>query len=361
LGGAYGSSTFPWSSYSSSLTWAEVDTADANSVASTGIKTMLYTNPNREAPGDPMYTSDQSTFEHDCGGARITDNYNPGIFLMDPVSGHLSTLWKNLVSSAASQGHFDAIFDDNADDLYATTARPCGDSDAVWLAQNQFEIASLSYPVIYNGLAILSPGYGISNSINLNSVSVGGMMETCYSQSGSSPKVGPAVWNATENSEIEMALQRKTMLCYSNDTSDASTSVDVRMFVFASFLLTYDPNTSVLWEYFRSPSNFHVQPESQLVALYPVLPEPGNIAGLQVGGVYAREYGACYLNGAIVGGCASIVNPDPYNSRPYPFGSKYTHTLVLSGGGILDGGSISPNGPQPPSILPPKGSIVVFR
>jgi len=98
-----------------------------------------------------------------------------------------------------------------------------------------------------------------------------------------------------------------------------------------------------------------------LVALYPVAPEPANVANLQVGGVYAREYGACYFNGALVGGCAAIVNPDPRNAQSYPFGAKYSHTLVLSGGGILDGGSVRTNGPQPPGSLPPQGSMIVFR
>jgi hypothetical protein len=284
------------------------------------------------------------------------------MFLMDPSSSHLGTLWSGVVTAATAAGHFDAIFDDDADDLYDTSGPPCGDSAATWLAHNQTMISSLGYPVIYNGLALLGPGYTVSGSIGLNSVSMGGMIETCYSQAGSAPKIGPAVWLATENTEIAMAKQRKLLLCYSNNTSTASTSSDLRQFVYASYLMTYDPTTTVLWEYFGTPSGFHVQPESEIVPLYPSVQEPSDIWGLQIaGGVYGREYGACYVNGNNVGRCAAIVNPSLRTSYPYPYAAKYRHTLVISGGGVLDGGSISVLGSSPPSTVPPQGSLIVFQ
>src|SRR5450755_2207334 len=56
------------------LDWAEVQGANANDFSQAGMKTVLYTDPNRVTPSDPMYSDDESTFAHDCSGNRITVN-----------------------------------------------------------------------------------------------------------------------------------------------------------------------------------------------------------------------------------------------------------------------------------------------
>jgi hypothetical protein len=284
------------------------------------------------------------------------------MFLMEPASTDLWAMWRNVVATAQSRGHFDAIFEDNTDDLFDITSSPCGVTSASWFNASKNEIVALGSPVIYNALAILGPNYSISGSISLNSVALAGLMETCYSQAGSSPKIGPAVWAATENTEIQMALDKQPMFCYGNNTSTAASAADLRTFVYASYLLTYDPQRTILWEHFANPSDFHVQPETELVALYPKVPEPSTIASLQVsGGVYAREYGACYVRGVNAGGCAAVVNPSPNRSYPFPYGPRYTHTLVLVGGGVLDGGTIRTNGPPPSGVIGPQESVIVFK
>src|SRR5579872_5014521 len=317
LGAPYGSIQFPLSSYAQWLTWAEADITNASAFAGAGIKTLYYTNPNRQQPGDNMYTNVESTFAHDCSGVLISNTWNPNMDLMDVHSPLLWTLWQNVARVAQSRAHFDAIFEDNANDMYGTTAFPCGYLPANWLATTNAMNAALGAPIIYNALSILSTGYGVSNSIALNATSIGGMMEGCYAQPGSRPKSGGAVWRTTENTELIMAQQNKLFICYANDTSPAAGAVDVRLFAYASFLLTYDVNTSLLWEYFSSPSRFHVQPESQLVATTPLLSTPATVAALEVSpNVFAREYSACYIASVLVGPCAAVVNTDYYNNRP---------------------------------------------
>ena len=360
LGAPYGSSAFAWSAYAPWLSWGEVEVPVATAIASSGIKTLYYTNPNRQAPGDNMYTSTESTFAHDCTGSRIT-NIGNNRNLMDPSSTAMWSLWQNVVVATKARAHYDAIFEDDADDIYDTTALPCGYAAATWLSSSNAENASLGSPVIYNGLGVLSAGYGVSSSIGLNATSAGGMMEGCYAQPGSRPVVQGKVWETVENTEILMAQQSKLFFCYANDLSPASASLSARMYTYASFLLTYDLNSSVLWEYFGTPSRFHVQPETALVATGAKVATPATITALQApSGAYGREYLNCYLAGVAVGPCAVVVNSNYARSYSFPF-TGYNHTLVLSGGGILDGGTVSVGGPAPSAVVPPLTGIVAFQ
>jgi len=347
-------------SYAPWVTWAEASVNTATTLASVGIKTMMYANPNRERPGDPLYTNDESTFAHDCNGVRVSSAGGVPPYLMDPTSPNLEVLYSNLISTTLAQAHFDAIFEDNADDVYGLSGLPCNYSAASWLAASQTQIQNLAQPVIYNALGVVS-GNTVSPAIALNQVSIGGMMESCYDSVFNPHQLFGLQWTIAENTEIQMAQQHKLFFCYANDTVAASASTNLRTFVDASFLLTYDLNTSVLWEYFSTGSGFHVEPESELVATAPLSSAPPDITYLRTStGVYGREYGACFLAGQPVGPCAVVVNPD--NSAPHAFPySAYQHTLQLTGGGILDGATISTAGPPPPTSVAPMGAAIVFR
>ncbi|MBC5827314.1 MAG: hypothetical protein GIW99_06485 [Candidatus Eremiobacteraeota bacterium] len=159
-----------------------------------------------------------------------------------------------------------------------------------------------------------------------------------------------------------MAQQQKSFLCIAGNMSPAASSIDLRTYYTASYLMTYDLGTTVLGEKFATPSGFHAEPESELVATNPVVPTPSDISSLMIStNVYGREYGACYIAGVSVGPCAVAVNTDAAAySHPFPWGSKYQHTLALSGGGILDGGTISADGPAPASSIPGNGAVIAF-
>jgi hypothetical protein len=349
-----------FSAYASSLTWAE--TYSGTAVAATGIKTMFYTNPNRTEPGEALYTSDETTFAHTCSGARITQTGTTAkIYLMNPMSTHLVGLYKTFVNNELAKQHFDAIFDDEPFDWLALSAMPCNYTASTWLNAYINEMKALGHPVFYNGLGVTGPNNSISPSIQLNSGAIGGMGEACYTAHWNPHYASGSYWVALENTEIAMAQQNKIYICYANDLTTASSAIASRLFNYASFLLTYNVNTTMLWEYYGTTSGYTVLPESKLVALSPAVATPSNVSALRSStGAYGRKYNACYIGGSAVGPCAVAVNSDSAASHAFPF-TGYHHTLLLSGGGILDGGTISAAGGAPPSSMAPLTGVIAFQ
>lgn len=348
-----------FSAYASTLTWAQ--TFSGSAVAATGIKTMLYTNPNRIRPTEPMYTSDESTFAHTCSNTRITTTGTTNDYFMNPLSTDMVSLYKSYVSNELSTQHFDAIFDDGPYDFYALTAMPCNFNPTTWLNAYINEMKAIGHPVLYNGLGNFGANNTLSPSIQVNPGAIGGMAEGCYAAEWH-PFLSPGeTWILFENTEITMAQQNKIFICYANDISTASTAIASRLYAYASFLMTYNVQTSVLWEYYGTTSGYTVEPESKLVALSPVVATPSSVTSLRTAtGVYGRQYHACYIGGTSVGKCAVVVNPDPSNSHAFPY-TGYHHTLALTGGGILDGGTVSSQGPAPPSSLAPLTAAIAFQ
>lgn len=352
-----------WSAAAPWLTWATIPAQQATTVGATGIKTMFYTDPNRQAAGDPMFTSDDSTYEHTCGGSKMTTVLGQDV--MKVSSANMLALWKGLVASRETYGHIDAMFEDNAGGLneYGTSSfsgLPCNYNDATRITDDQNMEQGLGHAVIYNGLGGLN-GEGVSQSIALNKTTLGGTFEHCYAQIDYKPKTFDWNWRATEDTEIQMAQQNKLFFCMPKDVTSATSSADGRQYVYASLLLTYNVNSTVLWSTYTSTSGVTVDPESELVALNPKVATPSDISGLLTpGGVYAREYGACYIKGVSVGGCAFVVNSDYYNARTFPY-TNYHHSLVMHGGAILDGGTITADGPAPSATIQKLESAIVFQ
>ena len=364
LGGYWGTKSITWSAAAPYINWATTSTADASNIAATGIKTMLYTIPNRTQSGDPMYTTDETTFAHDCNGNRITDVFN-GItqYVMNVPSSSLWTLYHNITTSQIGSAHFDAVFQDDAGPLpeYNISPLPCSYSDSAWETGGGSLSSAAPRPVIINGLSSLN-GHDVSPTIAMvgsNANTIGGNFEHCYSDN-TQPKDAGWFWTAVENSELQIAAQHKLFFCMLRDTSSATTQTDERMYALASFLLTYDPSTSVIWEEFATATGFHAMPEQALVPLDPIAAQPTSVTSLAMsGGAYGREYQHCYIAGKFVSSCAVAVNPNPAATATFPF-PQYTHTLVLNGSGVLDGGSIATNGAAAPTTMPALSAYVVF-
>ncbi|MFN2448962.1 MAG: putative glycoside hydrolase, partial [Candidatus Baltobacteraceae bacterium] len=316
------------------LTWAETDIAGARQVAPYHVKTMLYVNPYRIIPGEPMYTGDESTFAHDCKGNRIqTVGGHANQFLMNPASPQMRTLWHDLVAEHAREAHFDAIMtDDAAGDAYVS-ALPCGYEARAWLDSMIAAQRQVGLPVIYNALEDYL-NHGVSKEIALNATAAGGMMEECYSQLQPDSRATGWRWYVAEQTELRMAAAHKYFFCYGRDLTPAESAIGSRLYTYASFLLTYDPKTSVLWEYYQTPTHAHVMPETQLVPLQP-RQRIHAVSALRVaGGLYIREYSKCYIAGKYAGGCVAAVNPDD-DTRSFRL-RGYRRTLVLRGSGVFD-------------------------
>jgi hypothetical protein len=344
------------------LTWAETDAAHAGQLEYFGVKTMDYTNPNRTVPGQVENSGDESTYAHDCSGNRISTTIGAKAqYLMDPHSPDLARRWRADVLAAARLGaHFDAVFSDDSNDIAYMPASPCNYNARDWLAATNRMQQLLGMPVIYNGLGNFS-NFGVSESIGLNATAIGGVAENCYATSRGNHVTSGWQWRTMEETERLMARDGKLFFCYGNDTRPASGALQARLYVYASFLLTYDPDTSVLWEYYATPSNLRVMPEVQLVPTDPKNPQISSVDELrQSSDVYERVYRRCYLAGRFVGGCFVAVNPDPI-PHPLDDARAYRETLALSGAGVADGGSAQIVGNPPPSELAPFSAVIAFR
>lgn len=354
----------PFSAYASSLTWAE--TYSGSHVAATGIKTIFYTNPNRTEKSppahDPLYTSNENAFAHNCSGGRITQTGTTNVFyLMNPMSGALTDLYRSYVNTNFSQQHFDAVFDDEPFDWLALSAMPCNYNATTWMNAYINQIKALGRPLFYNGLGNLGANNSISPTIQLNAASIGGEGEGCYTEHWNPHYASGAYWVAVENTEIKMAQQNKIFICYANDLTSPASAIVSRTYNYASFLLTYNVNTTMLWEYYGGSSSYTVLPESKLVALSPAVATPSTVSSLRTStGAYGRKYNACYIGGSAVGPCAVAVNSDAGSSHAFPF-TGFHHTLHLSGGSVLDGGTISTQGAAPPSSMAPLTGVIAFQ
>jgi hypothetical protein len=99
-----------------------------------------------------------------------------------------------------------------------------------------------------------------------------------------------------------------------------------------------------------------VFPEWQLVPLQPKT-TASDVSGYQLAsGVYMRQWAHCFNQGVSVGPCAVAVNPSPTATVPTPPG--YTRHVVLSGDGVLDGGSLSISTGVPPTLSPATAQIL---
>lgn len=341
-----------------SLTWAETDISTSPRLRALGIKTILYTDPNRTMVGDADFTPDDSAYAHDCYGRRIMAN-RPGQFLMDPHSPVVRTVWRSHVTRYAAEGHFDAILNDDANNLLYAHGQPCNYQPMDWLQATNDLQQSLNYPVIYNALSTFTDRT-VAMSIGLNRTAIGGMMEQCYAASPSQPRESGDSWYVAEATEIKMAQDHRFFFCYGNDTTNASLAIDSRLYVLASFLLTYNPSTSVLWEYYEGPSRFHVMPETGLVLLQPAQVIRSVSDLLRPSGVYERDYSECYLGGRGQGPCIVAVNPDAV-SHKLALNRQYRRTLTLFGGGVADGGTARILPPGPPAELAPLSATIAFE
>lgn len=341
------------------LDYADVLPADQPSTESAGIKTLFYYRPTFQGRDDPFYKSNQ--FAHSCSGHRIAiykRNDGHPMFLMNR-SVKLARLAEQFIKQTLQQNAFDLIFEDDAGFApYQLGIHPCNVTASEWIARDaQLEkiVHVKQLPSSLNAFTENDQHIWTNNpqSVDLALHHAGGLMEQCYS-SNSNPGVyfiSDSLWAAQENTEITIVGGKRLFFCYVRNYDHAKDDVAERIYDYASFLLTYDPSYAVLWETFSTESDFHVYPESGLVAVNPKTAQPTDISQLSSGGAYVREYSDCYYRGKRFGPCAAIVNPSSSSTVANPLFGKYKHTLVLVGAGVTDGGSVKFDGAAAPKNI----------
>lgn len=369
LMGYYGTTKVTPAQAAPHLTWAQTTIADSKAIAAAGIKTQVYVDPNRIANTDPIWgyvSGTSAAFAHTCGGAYVNMSVgSTSLRVTNPSNSTLRSAFQSYTSKAKTDGHVDMIFEDNGGELtpFATypNGMPCNYTVSSWVSASQSLNQYSSVPVIENGLNLwtssqISPVLGV---VTGSSNTIGGNMEHCYTDNSRTIQYGTA-FTQVENTALQTTNHGKFFECMARNTNAAYTQIAARIFTLASFLMTYDVNHSVLAEEFATPSGLRVMPESQLVPTSPVVGQPSSISSLRTAsGVYARQYNACYLAGVNKGACVVAVNNDGV-SHSFPY-SGYTHTLSISGNGILDGGTVSTAGPAPSSTMGPGAAVIAFK
>lgn len=362
--------TVPLSSITPWVDWAQTDQTHASMLRSAGMKVDIYSNFWRNYSSDnPIvgYNDLKPGGAHaaaeatDCSGNAIVDpNYGGGYEADARTSdalGHAQTVINYRLSSYGS--NYDAIFVDDAGAVSGITL-PCGYSQAAYDQAVNSVSSALGLPLWLNALGgFQDPSSAVDLAQPANVLGL--MCEICYSSNeganGDFVHTG-TFWQNIENAEIGMVAQRKVFWDYARATGDPSVETALRTYVYASFILSYDPQYTMLEEAFRTPSGFPIMPEAGLVPENP-LTTAGSVGGYQQpGGAYMREFGACYYRGGFVNRCAVVVNPSPTMTVPVPT-TSYAHSMTVSGSGVLDGGSIAFDGPQV-SQLAPASAVVLF-
>ena len=372
--------TYLWSStegatnpsvYAPYLSWAYPLYSKMLATYQAGIHTIVYLNP--VMPQSTSYEYGQLTTgaytsvrATDCSGNPITTYSGTGA-LADPRSLSASAYYADSVNNTiatklsvySTSRDWDAMFVDNNGALYGTSTSPCSYDVNTWSQAFDTAISSVGQQFVTNSLSAADANtQTYVNRLNAPNI-IGGMYEECFNN---------GMWSSEEDSQIETISALKSegkpagpgWWCYLDNTSaDGATVIPQRLFAYASFLLTYDPNYSLFQEsYASSPSTFQVFPETGFVPLHPATVAT-NITGLKSStGAYVQSYSACYYRGSLVGQCEIVVNPGSTTvSVPNPQG--LAHSMVLSGSGVLDGGAASFSGAAVGSLAPQTAAILV--
>ncbi len=253
------------------------------------------------------------------------------------------------------------IFVDNANSFYGLSAMPCGFNQDAWTDAMASALGASTYPVVANTLST-SPSEVAAKVRALEGRSVvGAMYEHCFLD---------RQWTAEEIAQIDTVRTLRRLhkapgpgfWCYVNGTESRNAAADViplRLFQYASFLLTYDPEYSVYQTAYASPpSTFAVLPETQFVPLDPRV-AVRNLDSLRTAeGAYVQQFGNCYYRRKLVGACEVAVNPS--GAAVEISSNGYRHSMVLSGNGVLDGGSVRFTG-APVDDLAPQSAAILIR
>ena len=170
LGGKDGTRSIGWKAAAAYLSWAETSESDADAIHGAGIKTAYYIDPNRTQPGEALYTSDESTYAHDCSGNRVTDTYKGNLtqYVMNPASPALRSLFAATmatlrVTATSMQYGKTTPAPSRLRPLYAVLGLPCNYTNAEWIAGGLALDLVTSVPICSTVSPVLN-GHGLSLS-----------------------------------------------------------------------------------------------------------------------------------------------------------------------------------------------------
>ncbi|HET9095604.1 MAG TPA: hypothetical protein VFN37_02995 [Candidatus Baltobacteraceae bacterium] len=350
------------------VSWVQTGSAYAGDMRSNGLKVDIYENFWRNYSSDNPtvgYTDLKPGGTHapaeakTCTGTAIYDSTYGGGYEADARSsyaaGHAQVFNNYRIQSYS--GQYDAIFSDDTGAMGGLPL-PCNWSLSSYQSYTNSVHASLKVPIFVNTLgAAANPvnQVGYTNASNV----IGGMCEICLAgnRSGTDYAQTGSYWQGIENAAIQLVANHKIFWDYARATGYPQSETALRNYIYASFLLTYNPSYSMLQEAFKSSYNFPVMPETGFVPESPVT-TASTVTGYQTStGAYMRQFGSCYYRGSYKGKCAVVVNPTG-STVTIPT-TAYSHALGLVGGGVLDGGYVTFGNGRPSSLAPGQGVILL--
>lgn len=361
--------TVPLSSITPWQTWAFTDVPHAALFRAAGIKVTIYSifwrnhqtdNPiigyTDLAPGGGHAAAEAA----DCNGNAIWDPIYGGGYASDArvsaAVGHAQVVANYKLGQYGS--NYDALFSDEAGTFYGMPL-PCNYNEQSYDQAVNSVHSALAVPMFVNALGSKSAyALTLADAPNI----LGAMCELCYGLNINGVDTvdtsSHGSWQWVENAEISMAAKHKIFWDYARLSGDPTAEIGLRSYVYASLMLTYDPNYVMFEEAFPTASGYPVMPENGLVVQQPLTTASSVDGYLAPGGAYFREYRACYYRGAFVNNCAVAINPSTTATVPVP-STSYFHSMALSGSGVLDGGTIGFTGPQV-TQLAPASAVILF-
>lgn len=245
--------------------------AETAAYESAGCKVMLYTQVWRaymaKTTAEDVVNNTDLTITNalalakSCNGKVLsTTAYGGTVYLMDPRSSRAASHFDNVVNYEwGARGVYpDALFLDNTA-ANADFSGLCDYSYSTWINAVKTVAGSSAHPAFMNLLnAWLNGGTPAGNVAAESPNVLGGMCESCYLNNAG--VVSGTNWQRQEQGEIASIQAHKIFWAYARNTTAANSSTGqaLRMYGYASFLLTYDPQYTMYQTALYTPLRFRL-------------------------------------------------------------------------------------------------------
>jgi hypothetical protein len=328
-----------------------------------------------EGPVGNLVADDESAWLHDADGERVRRFVSPQFQYQEILAvGSTSARRAYALTTSAIRSKSPLLDGFEADDSGGSITSVDGvfgsslwggfnapgvelRSDEQWIGAESAMLAAAGKPVIVNGSG---PDWGPAYDgrfIDLPYV-MGQQFEGCFNNGTGSGYLYTErgdTFRKAANGLLRVQAHHKLAICY--PTGD--TSPEHRLYAYASWLLVYDPQTSV-YEMAVPQSDGHaLYPETGLVPLG-ASESVATIDDLLQGGVYAREFTACSIDAVPIGPCAAVVNASSgVNADVPPLKLRYEHHVALDPQSLYAGGQARVAAGAPAVLAPASAALLV--
>lgn len=306
-----------------------------------------------------------------CNGSYVFDAHYGNGYINAPYisTANYAQIAKDRTGSPAENYIFG---DDTGSNGGFTNGPPCNNgtsySSSLWVSQMQAAQAALTNlgkPIFVNLLNADASGLTpvtlapIANEPTI----AGAMCENCFVKSSGTIDA-TSNWANDETGCLLVESYNKICWIYSSiGPITATNSAQLRLYAYASFLLSFGGNLSMFQEALSALTDtFMVLPETQLYPTNPV-DSPGTaISNLAVTGGYRRRFNDCWYIGVDQGACEVVVNPNASGTMTIST-TGYSRAVLISAGTATSdlgaGGTISLSGTPSTSVASQTAEILI--